>query len=422
MIDIGKLYCFCTSSGEATAFGEDATARLPVKEPGLQLLPPSASQRKPVVYWNSTRACQADFPHSDTHSRGPESGRELTTDEAQLMFRDLARFGVPVLVLAGGEPLLRSDLLELIAYAQGDGIRPVLWTNGLLINHALAVRLKRAGTAHVVVSLDGVGAANGRRRGVKALWEEVLPGLRHCREAGLRLGVRLTLTQRNLRNLQNFFDFFETERIDRVLLCHAVGAGRASRRPSDGPSHQETRQAMDLILERTAAMQQRGFPIQVFTAHNHVDGVYIYLKLRKKDPVRAAEVYRLLKLEGGGRFGSGVGLGSIDAEGDVHPDPFWTHYTFGNVRERPFGEIWQDLSDPLMAGLKDHLPRLKGRCAHCLFQGLCGGNLRVRADLAYGDPWMPDPACYLSDEELSREIPPRRDVLEKHVQLEEKAA
>ena len=97
----------------------------------------------------------------------------------------------------------------------------------------------------------------------------------------------------------------------------------------------------------------------------------------------------------------GVGIADIDWSGNVHPDQFWQDKTFGNVRQRPFSEIWQDTSDPLMAGLKDRLPLLKGKCATCRFRNMCGGSLRVRAFRVYDDPWMPDPACYLSDAEIS---------------------
>ena len=90
----------------------------------------------------------------------------------------------------------------------------------------------------------------------------------------------------------------------------------------------------------------------------------------------------------------------MDHRGDVHADQFWQHYSFGNVRERPFGEIWTDTSDELMAGLKDRKPLLKGRCAECQYLDLCNGNLRVRAEAVYGDVWAPDPACYLTDEEI----------------------
>ncbi|MCX6377012.1 MAG: SPASM domain-containing protein, partial [Armatimonadetes bacterium] len=89
-----------------------------------------------------------------------------------------------------------------------------------------------------------------------------------------------------------------------------------------------------------------------------------------------------------------------DNEGNVHADQFWWHHSFGNVRDREFGEIWMDTSDPLMAGLKNRKPLLTGRCAECRWLDICNGNFRVRAQAVHGDVWAPDPACYLSDEEI----------------------
>jgi radical SAM protein with 4Fe4S-binding SPASM domain len=94
-----------------------------------------------------------------------------------------------------------------------------------------------------------------------------------------------------------------------------------------------------------------------------------------------------------------VGIADIDFLGNVHPDQFWMHHTLGNVRERPFSEIWQDTSDELLAGLRDRAPLLKGRCGGCQWKDVCGGSFRVRADQMHGDPWAEDPGCYLTDEE-----------------------
>ena len=97
---------------------------------------------------------------------------------------------------------------------------------------------------------------------------------------------------------------------------------------------------------------------------------------------------------------SGVNIANIDNLGNVHPDTFWWNYNLGNVRERPFSEIWVDTRDPLMAGLKASPRPLRGRCGVCGYRAVCGGNTRVRAFQMTGDPWWEDPACYLDDREL----------------------
>jgi radical SAM protein with 4Fe4S-binding SPASM domain len=107
-----------------------------------------------------------------------------------------------------------------------------------------------------------------------------------------------------------------------------------------------------------------------------------------------------LAWNGGGAFSTGVGIGCVDAAGNVHPDQFWQDYHLGNVRSRTFADIWSDESDALMHGLKHKAEYLKGRCRLCRHRSLCTGSMRVRALRVYADPWAPDPQCYLSDQEI----------------------
>jgi radical SAM protein with 4Fe4S-binding SPASM domain len=117
----------------------------------------------------------------------------------------------------------------------------------------------------------------------------------------------------------------------------------------------------------------------------------------KQDPGRAAKMLNLLRMNGGNN--SGLRIGAVDDRGNVHPDQFWQSQTLGNVRERKFGEIWGDTSQPLLQGLRNRKKLLKGRCSRCKFLDICNGNLRVRAEAVYGDTWAEDPACYLSEKE-----------------------
>ena len=131
---------------------------------------------------------------------------------------------------------------------------------------------------------------------------------------------------------------------------------------------------------------------------NHADAVYLYLKAQKEYPDRADAVLELLRVNGGNN--SGIRIAAVDNQGDVHPDQFWWHYSLGNVRQRKFGDIWSDNSEPLLHALRDRKPRLKGRCGRCRYLDICNGNLRVRAEAVHGDVWADDPACYLTDEEI----------------------
>lgn len=365
--------------------------------PGDHLRYSETAHRRPVVVWNITRRCNLHCIHCYAGAGESDPG-ELSPDEARKVIADLAAYGVPVVLFSGGEPLLREDLLELISYAASLGIRPVLSTNGTLITREMARRLKEAGVVYVGVSLDGVEAVNDRFRGKAGAFREALSGLHHCREVGVRTGVRFTLTKFNAGELPALFRLIEEEGIDRICFYHLVYAGRGSRLVSWDLSPEETRRAVDLIFDSTLDLLRRGHSKDVLTVDNHCDGVYLYFRVLAEEPERAPEVYRLLELSGGNS--SGIGIGAIDELGEVHPDQFWRHYSLGNVRERPFSTIWEDSGSSLLAALRNREAYLKGRCRQCRYLRLCRGNFRVRAEAIYGDIWAPDPACYLSDKEV----------------------
>jgi len=399
MIGISRLYCGEEHAGDALRYGHHS-AKLR-SQPMAHEVPKSAAERRPVVAWNCTRTCNLRCIHCYTDSEAKDYGGELTTEEAKTMIEDLAAFKIPALLFSGGEPLTRKDLFELVEYARSLGIRPTLSTNGTLINPSMAGRIKKAGFSYVGVSLDGMGEVNDQFRGQAGAFDKAMQGFRHLKAVEQRVGLRLTLTRYNYENLHQIFDFIEAEGIDRACFYHLVYSGRGSNIEKDDLSHEETRDALDIIIARTDDLHRRGLYKDILTVDNHVDGPYLYLKLKEKDPQRAEVVLKELEWNGGGTFSSGVGFGDIDFQGNVHADQFWMHYSFGNVRERPFSEIWMDTSDPLMKGLKDRPHYIKGKCRGCRFFKACGGSLRVRADLVTGDPFMPDPACYLTDEEIA---------------------
>lgn len=400
MISVSKLYCGGSAESDGLRYGHGGQG--PAVGPGAPPAARSAGERRPVTVWNVTRTCNLRCIHCYTDSEAKRYAGELTGAEGRALIEELARFQVPALLFSGGEPLARPDLFELVAHARGLGLRPTLSTNGTLITDETAVRLREAGFTYVGISLDGVGAINDRFRGVEGAFDRAVRGFRACVQAGQRVGLRLTLTRHNYANLHQVFDFIEREGIDRACFYHLVYSGRGGEIAGEDLSREETRHALDIILERTEDFHRRGLPKEILTVDNHVDGVYLYLKLRERNPERAAQVLKLLTWNGGGLYSSGVGIADIDFQGNVHADQFWMHHSFGNVRQRPFSQIWTDTTDPLMAGLKDRRSRIKGRCAPdvCRFFDACGGALRVRADLYYGDPWAPEPACYLTDEEV----------------------
>lgn len=354
--------------------------------------------RKPIVVWNSTKACNLRCIHCYYTARAEPDPDELTASEAEAFIDDLAEFGVPVLLFSGGEPLMRPDLYRLGAYAVGRGIRTVISTNGTLIDEESAERIKEAGFSYVGISLDGIGETNDRFRGMSGAFDQALAGFHNCQSAGVRTGLRLTLNKHNVQDLSDILDLLQDEGIPRACFYHLVYAGRGERMRADDLTLAETRAAVDMIFDRTIAFHQAGIDIEILTVDNHADGPYLLRRIARDQPERYDEVLELLRANGGNA--SGVGIAAVDHRGNVHPDQFWQHHSCGNVRQRPFGEIWTDTSDPLMAGLKDRKPLLTGRCAECQYLDICNGNFRVRAEAVHGDVWAPDPACYLTDEEI----------------------
>ncbi|MES0362667.1 MAG: 12,18-didecarboxysiroheme deacetylase [Desulfobacteria bacterium] len=391
MIGISKLYCGTVEPSDALRYGRQSD-KLP-----SHLLQFSADKR-PVVVWNVTRRCNLKCIHCYAHAKDKAFKNELSTDEGKALLDDLAQFGVPVILFSGGEPFVREDLPELARYAVERGMRAVVSTNGTLITPERARIFKEIGLSYVGISLDGMEEVNDRFRGVKGAFQGALEGIRNSQEAGIKVGLRFTINKLNVGEIPGIFDLVEELDVPRICFYHLVYAGRGSKLIEEDLSHEETRAVVDLIMDRTKDLHDRGKPKEVLTVDNHADGPYLYLRLLKEDPERAKEVLELLKMNEGNS--SGRGIGCVSWDGSVHADQFWRHYSFGSVRERPFSEIWTDTSNSLMKKLKDKKKYVKGRCALCKWLDICAGNFRVRPEAVTGDVWAADPACFLTDKEI----------------------
>lgn len=391
MIGCTKLLCGTATPSDVLRYGRDSS-RMPAHL--LQF----SQDKKPVVVWNSTRRCNLRCIHCYSESQDRKYSGELTTEEAKSLIEDLAEFKAPVLLFSGGEPLLRDDLYELGAYAFSLGIRPVISTNGTLIDDRAAKKIKESSFSYVGISLDGIQENNDRFRGVKGAFNQALKGIKNCTQAGVKVGLRFTINRHNYRDIPEIFNLLKEEKIPRCCFYHLVYTGRGSKLREADLDHKETKEVVDLIFDKTREFFERKLDIEILTVDNHTDGVYLYQKIKREQPDRAEEVLELLTWNGGNS--SGVGIGCVDNLGNVHADQFWGHYSFGNIREKKFSKIWMDTSDPLMAGLKNRKPLLKGKCGRCKFLDICNGNFRVRAEAVYNDVWAEDPACYLTEEEL----------------------
>ena len=352
----------------------------------------------PVVIWNLVRRCNLTCRHCYSISADVDFPGELNTAQVFKVMDDLKSFRVPVLILSGGEPLLRPDIFEVAARAKQMGFYVGLSTNGTLIDAPLARRIGALGFDYVGISLDGLKETHDRFRRKQGAFDASLAGLRLCRDESVKVGLRFTVTQDNAADLPALLALAEAERIDKFYLSHLNYAGRGNKNRGSDAHFLTTRRAMDLFLDAAWDYQRRGLAKELVTGNNDADGVYLLFWVRRNFPEREAHLRAKLAEWGGNA--SGVNVANIDNLGNVHPDTMWWNYSLGNVRERPFSEIWRDTGDPIMAGLKK-LPReVKGRCAACGYFDICGGNTRVRALQLTGDAWEEDPGCYLTDEEI----------------------
>jgi heme d1 biosynthesis radical SAM protein NirJ len=368
-------------------------------------LPPERQPTGPVVIWNLVRRCNLACKHCYSTSADIDFEGELNTREVFSVMDDLRDYGVPVLILSGGEPLMRPDIFEISRRAKAKGFYVGLSSNGTLIDEDNIEDIGEVGYDYVGISIDGIEATHDRFRRRKGAFAEAMQGIGLTRDQGIKVGLRFTLTEDNAQELPQLLDLLDEERIHKFYLSHLNYAGRGNRNRASDVVHQTTRWAMDLIFERCWDELARGVKREYVTGNNDADGVYLLHWLRRRFPQGEERLRTLLERWGGNA--SGINIANIDNLGNVHPDTFWWNYSLGNVRQRRFSEIWEDLSDPIMAGLKQRPRPLEGRCGECAYLSICGGNTRTRAFQTTGNLWAEDPACYLSDEEIGLSEKPR---------------
>lgn len=353
---------------------------------------------KPVVIWNLTRTCNLRCRHCYTTSADVPFPGELSHEQAMGVLDDLSRFGIPALILSGGEPLSRFDFFPLAERARALGFRHLsLSTNGTRVAEHID-RLVDLSFDYVGISLDGIGAMNDWFRGVGGAFDAALAGVRACKAKGVKVGLRFTITEDNAEMLPAMLDLCDGEGVDKFYLSHLVYAGRGNKNRGEDTARARTRRAMDKLIDRAWVAVAEDQPLEIVTGNNDADAVWFLRWVERNFPSqRAAHVARHLEAWGGNS--SGLGVANIDPQGKVHPDTYWSDYTVGSVKDTPFSALWTG-ADPMLATLRQRPRPLKGRCGACAMKDICGGNTRIRALQVTGDPWAEDPACYLTNAEI----------------------
>jgi len=352
----------------------------------------------PVVIWNLIRRCNLTCKHCYTTSADIDFPGELTTPEIYQVMDDLKGFKVPVLILSGGEPLLHPDIFEISQHAKEMGFYLALSSNGTLITEKNIKQIADINYQYVGVSLDGIGETHDKFRQKKGSFSDSVKGIGLCRDNGIKAGIRYTLTKDNVHDFPAMLKLMDDENIDKFYLSHLNYGGRGNKNRKSDAEFQMTRDVMDQLFEQCLQWEKQGEEREIVTGNNDADAVYFLHWVKRNFPDSAKHIQAKLQQWGGNA--SGVNVANIDNLGNVHPDTFWWNHNLGNVKDRAFSEIWQDISDPLMAGLKQSPRPLQGRCGDCHYQAICNGNTRVRAQQIFDNPWAEDPGCYLDASEI----------------------
>lgn len=359
---------------------------------------PARQPPGPVVIWNLIRRCNLACKHCYSISADHDFPGELSTDEIYRVMDELRSFGVPVLILSGGEPLMRPDIFDISSRAKNMGFYVGLSTNGTMIDDSNIDRIADMHYDYIGISIDGLRETHDHFRRKQGAFDASMKAIRLCRDRDLKVGMRFTATMDNAEELDDLLDLMVAEDVNKFYLSHLNYSGRGNRNRKDDATHSVSRQVVQTLIDRCWSDIQKGIDREYVTGNNDADSVYLLHWVRKHHPESYNHILTRLRQWGGNS--SGINISNIDNLGNVHPDTFWWHYSLGNVRERSFADIWNDTSDPIMAGLKQRPRRIGGRCATCNYFDVCGGNTRIRAWQTSGDPWSEDPGCYLTDSEI----------------------
>ena len=310
-----------------------------------------------LISWNMTFGCNLRCPHCYINAGERAGKEELSTDEGKTLIDQIAEVSKPILILSGGEPLLRDDVFELARYATEKGLIVAMGTNGTLITDSVASNLKSSGVKAVAISLDSsVPDRHDAFRGVKGSWKGALEGIDACIENGIDVQVNTTVTEQNYDEIDDIMALAEKHGASAFHLFFLVPTGRGKEIEDISPDMYE--RMIEGVLDKIANAKYK-------------------LAVR---PVCAPQFMRIASQKGLNleRWTRGCIAGltycRIYPTGEVTPCPYLP-IKLGNIRETRFGEIW--FHSPILNALRD-FDNLKGKCGVCEYRDVCGG-CRARA-------------------------------------------
>ncbi len=379
MINISKLYCGLAGQSDHLRYEGNASLG-------------------PVVVYNCTARCNLRCLHCYSASDSSRHDSELNTNQAKSLLAGLVEINAPVVLFSGGEPLLRPDLFKLLDEAKRLGLRTVISTNGTLIDEPTAEKLKNTDLSYVGISIDGPEEFHNRFRQTSDCFKAAMAGFENCRKAGLRTGLRFTITKSNHSQVPTIFDICADKNIRRLCFYHLIRSGRATQIESEVLSTKQIRSVVDTILQKTEENVGKNLLDEVLTVGNHADGPYLLVKLQNKSTNNFKQSRKLLLANGGNRIGEKICC--VGWDGSVYADQFWRNYSLGNVTQKTLKQIWTNPDEPVLQKLRNKSKFADKRCLKCRWFDLCKGNFRFLGTDPAEKNWLLEPDCYLTDEEI----------------------
>jgi len=320
---------------------------------------PTASKQEKfvplILSWNITRKCNLKCPHCYINATTQEPINELTTEEAKNLIDQICEVSKPLLVLSGGEPLLRQDVYELVRYGAAKGLKMGLGSNGSLIDDAAAKRLKEAGIETVSISLDShIPEQHDEFRGVKGSWEKAVNAIKALRKNGVLVQVNTTVTQQNYDQIDDIMSLAEKLGVENFHLFFLVPTGRGVKIADISPAKYES-----MIRTTFAKATRHKLNVRPSCAPQ-------FMRIAKDMRLNMSRWIR-------GCI-AGLYYCRVYPNGDITPCPYLP-IKLGNIREKTFKEIW--FNSEMFKTLRD-FNALKGKCGECEHREICGG-CRARA-------------------------------------------
>lgn len=344
-----------------------------------------------LVAWEMTRACNLACVHCRAGACETSDPDELTTEEGRWLIDSIAQVGKPILIMTGGEPLLRTDFFDLARYAIAAGLRAVVATNGVLVSPDIAKEIASVGIPRASISIDGPSSReHDAFRKIPGAFDASLKGIANLKAARVSVQINTTLTKRNREHLAGMMKLAETIGADAFHVFLLVPTGRAREMSGEemGPKEYEETLLEFYRLSRASTMETKATCAPQYYR--------ILRQQAKEDGIEVTEQIFGLNARTRGCLG-GLSFVFVSHKGELQPCGYFDVQA-GSVRETAFSELWENAQ--LFKDLRK-FSLLEGKCGKCDYVRFCGG-CRARAYEQTGRYMSEEPYCAYEPPALRR--------------------